>query len=286
MRSTSSEKQWDLPGSGWTVRRATRGLDLTYIRRLVEWRELLFFVAWRDLKVKHKQMALGLAWTVIQPLTQAIVFSLVLGRFARLPTENGLPYFVLVFSALVPWQYFAASVNRAAASLTMSEALLTKAAFPRLILPTAAMLPGMIDIAAGLTLLAGLMIWFAIAPAPTIFLLPLFLLFALVSALAVGLWLSALTARYRDVSYLLPFVLQVWMLITPVGYSVTIVPEGWRTVYELNPLAVVVRGFRWALFGTAPLQPIHALSVVVVLIILLGGVLYFRQVERTLADVI
>lgn len=277
----------ELGRAGWTVHRAGRRPALSDLQRLVEWRELLFFFAWRDLKVRNKQMLLGTGWTVLQPVIQMVLFSTLLGRFAGLPSEGDLPYSVLVLSGLLPWQYFSASLTRCAGSLAASQALLTKVAFPRLVLPAAAVLPGLVDLLVALALLLPLMLWFRIAPAWTAIFLPAFLVLAMVTALAVGLWMSALSARYRDARYMLPFMLQVWMLATPVGYSVEIIPAGLaRDLYELNPLAVIVKGVRWALFGTAPPGPIHVVSVLLVVVVLVTGLAYFRRVERTLADVI
>lgn len=277
----------ELAGGGWTVHRAGRGLDLSYVRRLIECRELVLFFAWRDLKVRSKHMLLGTVWIALQPLIQVVLFSLLLGRFGGLPSEGGLPYPVLVLAGLLPWQYFSTSLTRCAASLVTSQALLTRIAFPRVVLPGAAMLPGVVDLLVAIMLLVALMLWYRVPPAWTLVFLPAFLALAMVTALAVGLWLSALSARYRDVRYVLPFVLQVWMLATPVGYSADIVPPGLaRALYELNPLAVIVRGVRWSLFGTGRLMPAHLLSVLLVAAILAAGLAYFRRVERTLADVI
>jgi lipopolysaccharide transport system permease protein len=279
----------DLARRGWTVHRAGGPLELSYVRRLLAWRELelLLFFAWRDLKVRNKQMLLGTAWTVLQPLVQVVLFSVLLGRFAGLPSEGGLPYPVLVLAGLLPWQYVSTSLTRCAASLSASQALLTKVAFPRVVLPAAAILPGLVDLLVAMGLLVPLMLWYRIPPAPSAVFLPAFLLLAMLTALAVGLWLSALSARYRDVRYVLPFLLQVWMLATPVGYSVEIIPTGLaRGLYELNPLAVIVRGVRWSLFGTAPPTPAHLVSVLLVALVLVTGLAYFRRVERTLADVV
>lgn len=273
--------------SGWIVRHPSQKYEPSYLRRLIDRREMLFFLAWRDIKLKNKQMLLGTAWTVLQPVTQMLLFTIVLGRFAGLPSEAGLPYSVLVFSALIPWQYFSTSVTRSASSLVMNDSLLTKVAFPRLVLPAASVLPGVIDVIAAGGVLAAMMMWFHITPKWTIVFLPVFLFLTLVTSLAAGVWLSTLSARYRDVRYILPFILQAWMLATPIGYTVGIVPSGRiRQIYELNPLAVIVRGVRWCLFGTAPLEWMHLLSAGVVAVALLLGVKYFRVVEDTLADVI
>ena len=277
----------ELARAGWTVHRPRRPFGFADLRQLFEWRELLVFLAWRDVKIKHKQLLLGMGWTLLQPVIQMALFSLILGRFAGLPSEGGLPYPVLAFSGLLAWQHFATSVGRCAVSLVTNQALLSKIAFPRVVLPAAAVLPGLIDFLAASTGLAALMLWYGIAPRWTVVFLPAFLGLAVVTAFAVGLWMSALSVRYRDVRFLFPFVLQVWMLATPVGYSVEIVPAGRiRTLYELNPLAVVVRGFRWALFGTAPPGPTHLAAVLLVGLVLMAGLAYFRRVDRTLADVI
>ena len=276
----------DLPGSGWAVR-VPGETPAGYLRRVYERRELAYFLAWRDLKLKGKQVVLGIAWTALQPVLQMLVFALLLGRFAGLPSERGLPYSVLVFAALVPWHYFATSLMRCATSLVENEALLTRTVFPRILLPVASLLPGVMDIGVSFAVLVLLLVHFRVAVSWTVVFLPLFLLLAMIVAFAVGVWLSALTARYRDLRYLLPFALQIWMLLTPVGYSIEIVPPGIaRTLYELNPLAGIVRGVRWCMFGTAPLGAVHLISAGIVAVVLATGVVHFRRVERSLADVI
>jgi lipopolysaccharide transport system permease protein len=277
----------ELARAGWTVHQPQRELDVSYWRRLIEWRELLFFLAWRDVKLKNKQMLLGTAWSVLQPVIQMVLFSLLLGHFAGLPSEGGLPYPVLVLAGLLPWQYFSSAVTRCTTSLIASQTLLAKVAFPRVLLPAAAVLPGLVDLLAALGVLIALMLWFRISPAWTVIFLPVFFLLTMATALAVGLWLSAMSVRYRDVRYVVPFLLQAWMLGTPVGYSIKIIPPGRaRALYELNPLAVVVRGVRWALFGTSPPGLEHVPAVVLVGLVLVAGLAYFRRVDRTLADVI
>ena len=277
----------ELIRDGWTVRCPSRGFGFGYVGQLFRHRELLLFLGWRDVKIKSKQMLLGMTWTVLQPVVHMVLFSVLLGRFAGLPSERGVPYPLLVFAGLLPWQYFAASVSRAATSLMLNQSLITKVTLPRLVLPAAALLPGLADMAAAVAVMAALMWWYGVAPAWTVVFLPVFLLAGILTAMAAGVWLSGMSARYRDVPYLLPFVLQVWMLVTPVGYSVAIVPPGViRTIYELNPLAVVVRGVRWSLFGTLPPQPIHSASMAIVIVVLIGGIAYFRHVERTVADVL
>lgn len=285
--TSAPDRVEDLARAGWTVHRPRRPFGLADLRQLLERRELLFFLAWRDYKVRHKQLLLGIGWTVLQPVIQMALFSLILGRFARLPSEAGLPYPILVFSGLLAWHYFSSSVGRCALSLVTSQALLSKVAFPRVVLPAAAVLPGLVDFLAALGVLAALMLWYGIAPRWTVIFLPAFLGLVLLTAFAVGLWMSALGVRYRDVRFLFPFVLQAWMLATPVGYSVEIVPAGWvRTLYELNPLAVVVKGFRWALFGTTPPGAEHLGAALAVAVVLVAGLAYFRRVDRTLADML
>lgn len=251
-----------------------------------KYRELLFFLVWRDVKVRYKQTLLGASWAILQPTMTMVVFTIFFGTFAKLPSE-GIPYPLFAFCGVLPWQLFATALLESSNSLVVNQNLISKVYFPRLILPVAAMLAAVVDFAVALIVLAGMMIYFGISPSVTMLLIPAFVVLTLVIALAVGLWLSALNVRYRDIRYVVPFVAQLWMFATPVAYSGTIVPQEVRTIWALNPMAAVIEGFRWALLGTqAPNGSMVAVSVAVVLAVLAIGAMYFRRVEQTFVDVI
>jgi lipopolysaccharide transport system permease protein len=248
------------------------------------YRELLYFLVWRDIKVRYKQTALGAAWAVLQPLMTMVVFSVFFGRLAKMPSD-GVPYPVFAFTALLPWQLFAYALTESSNSLVSNQNLITKVYFPRLIIPMSAVLSGMADFLISFVVLLGLMWYFGLAPTPAVMWLPLFVVLAIVTALAVGLWLSALNVTYRDVRYTIPFLTQLWMFATPVAYPSSLIPEFWRPLYGLNPMAGVIEGFRWALLGTAhPPGPLLLVSLVVVAVLLVGGLVYFRRMETTFAD--
>ena len=250
------------------------------------YRELLYFLVWRDVKVRYKQTVLGAAWAILQPVMTMVVFSIFFGRFAKMPSD-GVPYPVFAFAALLPWQLFAYALSESANSLVGSQNLITKVYFPRLIVPLASALAGLVDFAIAFIVLLGLMWHYGIVPTRAVVLLPLFVVLALATALAVGLWLSSLNVKYRDVRYTIPFLTQFWMFATPVAYPTSIVPERWRALLGLNPMAGVVEGFRWALLGRAEGPgPVLAVSVTVVALMLVGGLMYFRQIERTFADLV
>jgi lipopolysaccharide transport system permease protein len=250
------------------------------------YRELLYFLTWRDIKVRYKQTALGAAWAIIQPFFTMVVFSVFFGRLARLPSE-GVPYPVFTYCALVPWTYFATALTQSSNSLVDHARLITKVYFPRLLVPAAAVIAGLVDLAIAFVVLVGMLLWYGVSPGPAVLLLPLLALLATLTALAVGLWLSALNVQYRDVKYTIPFLVQVWLFVTPVAYSSTLVPERWRPLYALNPMTGVVEGFRWALLGhrTAP-GPMLLVSTASVLLLLVGGLFYFRRMEQRFADVV
>jgi lipopolysaccharide transport system permease protein len=255
-------------------------------RELWEYRELLYFLTLRDIQVRYKQAALGVAWAVIQPLLTMVIFSVVFGRLAKLPSD-GIPYPVFSFVALLPWQLFSGALSRAGSSLVNNSQLITKIYFPRLVIPLSAVAAGLLDFVISLLVLFGLMIFYGIKPTWAILWLPLLILLALMTALAVGLWLSALNVQYRDVQHIIPFLIQAWMYASPVAYSSTLVPSGiWRVLYGLNPLAGVIQGFRWALLGSAPPDGLFLVSVGVVLILLVTGLLYFQHMESSFADVV
>lgn len=256
------------------------------LRELWAYRELLYFFVWRDIKVRYKQTVIGIAWAVLQPFLTMLVFSLFFGKLAKLPT-NGLPYPVFYYCALLPWGYFAASLQNATNVVVEQQRLITKIYFPRVVLPISAVLSGLVDFAAAFAILIGLMAYYRIAPGRAVFLLPGFLLLAVVTSLGFGLWFSALNAIYRDVRYVVPFLIQFWMFASPVAYSTVLVPQRWRWLYGLNPMAGVIEGFRWALTGqgVAP-GPFLWASAAAVLLVLMSGLAYFRRMEGRIADVV
>ena len=253
---------------------------------LWRYRELIYFLFWRDVKVRYKQTALGAAWAILQPLATMAVFTVFLGRLARV-SSDGIPYALFAFSGLLPWQLFAFSLAESSSSLISNKQLITKVYFPRLIIPISAVLVGLVDFAVASLALIGLMAYYHVVPGLGIVIMPLLVLFAVFSALAVGLFLSALNVQYRDVRYTIPFLIQIWMFATPIVYPSSLVPERWRLLYGLNPMAGVVEGFRWALFGTAAGSgPLIAISVATVIALFLAGLAYFNRMERTFADLV
>jgi lipopolysaccharide transport system permease protein len=253
---------------------------------LWEYRELLYFFVWRELKIRYKQTALGVAWAIIQPLFTMLIFSVIFGRLAKLPSD-GLPYPVFAYCALLPWQLFAFALTEASNSLVANRSLLTKVYFPRLLMPLAAVSVGLADFAVSLVILLAMIAYYGITPGLVILTIPLWTLLTVVTALGVGLWLSALNVRYRDIRYTLPFLTQAWMFATPIAYASSIIPPAWRPYYALNPMVGVVEAFRWALLGgaTAPGVTV-AVSVGAVVVLLVSGLFYFRRTESTFADVI
>jgi lipopolysaccharide transport system permease protein len=264
----------------------SRGLFDLDLRSVWQYRELLYFLVWRDVKVRYKQTALGAGWAVLQPVLTMLVFSLIFGRVAKLPSD-GLPYPLFTFAALLPWNYFSQAIGRSGVNLVANSNLISKVYFPRLVIPLASVAMPVVDFLLTLVILFGMMAWYGVRPGAAILILPLFLLLAFVTSLAVGLWLAALNVKYRDVGYIIPFLVQFWMYASPVAYSSRIVPERWRTLYNLNPMVGVVEGFRWALLGTeAPAAGAIAMSATVVTLLLAGGLVYFRRMEASFADVI
>jgi lipopolysaccharide transport system permease protein len=265
------------PPSSWTA---------IGFRELWEYRELLYFLTWRDVKVRYKQTALGAAWAIIQPLFMMLVFTLFFGKLAKVPSDN-IPYSVFTFSALLPWQLFSHALTESSNSLVGNQNLLTKVYFPRLVVPISAVLGGLVDFAIAFVILLGLILYYGIVPTWAILTLPAFILLAVATALAVGLWLSALNVQYRDVRYTITFLIQFWLFATPVAYPSSIVPQQWRALYGLNPMVGVVEGFRWALLGKANPPGILAwVSCLVVVLLLGGGLYYFRRMEQQFADVV
>ncbi len=254
-------------------------------RDLWLYRELLFFLVWRDVKVRYKQTLLGASWAIIQPVLQLVVFSIIFGRLAGINTGN-IPYPLFNLAALLPWQFFANTVNQAANSLVGSANIVRKVYFPRLAIPTASVLAGVVDFGLSFLILIGLMAWYQWLPTPAIALLPFFLLLAMMTALGVGYWLSAINARYRDVRHATPFLIQLWLFATPVVYPSQLIEGYWRLIYALNPMVSVVEGFRWALLGTQPPSLLMLISVTMALAIFCSGFIYFQTVERKFADII
>ncbi|HEY3823315.1 MAG TPA: ABC transporter permease [Bryobacteraceae bacterium] len=250
------------------------------------YRELLWFLVWRDVKVRYKQTVLGAAWAVLQPVLAMIIFTLIFGRLARLPSDS-LPYPLFVYTGLLPWQLFAFALTESSNSLVSNQNLIRKVYFPRLIIPISSVLVGLADFSISIFVLGGMMAYYGFRPAQTSVLFLPFLLFAVITALGMGLWLSALNIRYRDVKYVVPFLAQIWMFATPVVYSSSSVPAKWRALYGLNPMTGVVNGFRWALLGkSGGSESMMLVSVAAVLVLLAGGLIYFRRMERSFADVV
>ena len=259
------------------------GIDFNELWR---YRELFWFLALRDILVRYKQAVIGIAWSILQPLFTMVVFSIIFGRLAKLPSD-GVPYPILTFTALLPWQFFAQAMSSSSQSIVGNASIISKVYFPRLIIPTSAVISGTIDFCISFVILIGMMVWYKIVPTANIIYLPLFLLVAFTAALGVGLWLSALNAEFRDVFYVVPFLVQAGLYISPVAYSSSIIPEKWKLIYSLNPMVGVIDGFRWCILGTAtPNWTGIIISAVSVLVIFMGGLLYFRKMERTFADVI
>jgi len=254
-------------------------------RDLWDYRELLFFLVWRDIKVRYKQTLLGASWALIQPTLQLVVFTIIFGRLAGVNT-NGIPYPLFNLAGLLPWQFFANTVAQAANSLVGSASIVRKVYFPRLAIPTASVLAGTVDFGLSFLILLALMFWYQWAPTPAVFLLPLFMLLGMITALGVGFWLSAINARYRDVRHATPFLIQLWLFATPVVYPSNLIEGHWQIVYALNPMVSVVEGFRWALLGTQPPSLLMFISVTTAVALFSSGLLYFQTVERKFADII
>ena len=266
----------------------SKGLAALNLRDLWTYRELVYFMIWRDIKVRYKQTMLGAAWAIIQPVMTMLVFTFLFGRIAKLPTDGDIPYPIFSYTALLPWGLFVAALNQASRSLTANQNMVTKIYFPRLVLPLASILSGLVDFVISFVILIGLMIYYNVTPSiNALWALPLFLLLAIIAALGVALWLAAINVQYRDVNYALPFMTQFWLFITPVAYSSNLISDKWQMIYSLNPMAGVVNGFRWALLGTntGP-GPEMAVSVVISIIVLISGLFYFRNMEKTFADTI
>jgi len=269
-----------------TVIRPSHGWVRIDLRELWAYRELLQIFVWRDLKVRYKQTVIGGAWAVIQPFFTMVVFSVFFGGLAKIPSD-GVPYPIFAYTALVPWMFFSNALTAATTAVMAQGNIITKVYFPRLILPAAAVGAGLVDFVIAFVVLLGMMVFFRVSPGPAILALPLFLALVVATALGVGLWLAALNAMYRDVRYALPFLVQVWLFASPVAYPSSLVPEPWRVVYGLNPMVGVIEGFRWSLLGAGdPPGPMVAASTLAVGVMLVGGLFYFRRIERTFADLV
>jgi lipopolysaccharide transport system permease protein len=256
------------------------------LRQLWDYHELLFFLVWRDVKVRYKQTALGVAWAILQPLMATLIFSIFFGRLAKMPSD-GIPYPVFAYVAFVPWQYFANALTESSNSLVASQNLIKKVYFPRLIIPLGSVIAGLVDFCFAFIVLIGMMFHYGIKPSGSIFLFPVFLLLAVMTALAAGLWLSALNVQFRDVKHTIPFLTQFWFFATPIVYPSSIVPAKWRMWYGLNPMAGVVEGFRYSVLGKAGRPgPMILVSAAAVLVMLIGGIFYFRKMESTFADIV
>ncbi len=259
-----------------------------FIYELLKYRELFFFLAWRDILVRYKQTVIGIAWSVIRPLLSMIIFTVIFGRVAKLPTEGTVPYPIMVFSALLPWQYFANSMQASSESLLKASHMISKIYFPRIILPTSSVLVSAIDFLISFVMLCMLMILYRFVPSPYIFLLPIFFIPATITALGLGYWISAISVKYRDFKQIMPFIVQFGLYVSPVGFSSSIIPERWRLLYSLNPMVGVIDGFRWCIQGTSSSLhiPSFIISIIASTIVFVSGLRYFRKTEKSFADFI
>ena len=264
----------------------SKGLVSLKLKELWEYRELLFFLTWRDIKIRYKQTVLGAAWAVLQPLMTMVIFTIFFGRLAKIPSD-GIPYPLFAYCALLPWQLFARALTESSNSLVANQRLITKVYFPRLVIPISAVMAGLVDFGISFVVLLGMMVYYGFGPTLAVLALPLFLLLAIATALAAGLWFSALNVQYRDVRHTMPFLVQFWLFATPIAYPSSLVPEKWQILYGLNPMVGVVEGFRWALLGKpGGLGPMVVVSALAVGVFLLAGLVYFRNMEKTFADVV
>ena len=267
------------------VRPATSG-PTSSLGEVWEFRELLFYFVWRNVKIRYKQTMLGASWAVLQPLLTMLVLSLIVGRVAALQA-NSVPYPLFAYAALVVWTFFTGALSQATQSIVEQQSMITRVYFPRILLPLSGVLAATVDMIFSVPILVALMLYYRVAPSIAVWTLPVFLVLAAASALGVGLWLSALNVRYRDVRYAIPFLIQLWFLATPVMYSSTLLPQRWRFVYGINPMAGVVEGFRWGLFGSAePPGRLLLVSTAIIVVTIVGGFLYFRKMEPPFADVV
>lgn len=264
----------------------SRGWSFPDLKEVWEYRELIYFFAWRDIKVRYKQTVLGASWAIIQPFFTMVVFSIFFGRLAGIPSEN-VPYPIFSYTALVPWTYFANNITGISTSLVSQRGIMEKVYFPRIIVPLATIISGLVDFSLAFVLLLGMMLYYGIFPTSSVVFVPLIMLFSIAAALGAGLWLSSLNVLYRDVGYAIPFLIQFWLFATPIAYPSTLVPARWRAIFGINPMTGVVEGFRWALLGAGQgLDPLGlAVSVVIVTIMLLTGLMFFRRNVRSFVDI-
>jgi lipopolysaccharide transport system permease protein len=270
-----------------TFLRTSRGWAALNLSDLWRYRELIYFMTWRDLKVRYKQTVLGAGWAILRPFMTMVVFSIFFGGLAKVPS-NGVPYPIFSFTGLLPWELFVTALNVSSRSLVVNSNMITKIYFPRVILPLSSILAGLVDFAIAFVVLLFMMFYYGMRPSPNVWSLPFFLLLALVTSFGVGLWLAALNVLYRDIAYITPFLAQFWLFITPIAYPASLVPLEWQFLYSLNPMAGVVEGFRWALLGSTQPAPTWtvAISGSVALILLITGIFFFRRMERQFADMI
>jgi len=270
-----------------TIIEPSRGWLSLNLHEIWAHHELLYFLVWRDIKVRYKQTVIGATWAILQPMMTMVVFTVIFDKFAKMPSD-GLPYPLFIYAGLLAWNYFAKSLNGSISSVVGNSNLITKIYFPRLLLPLSAVFSGVIDLAISFAFLLGMMLWYGIVPNwSALAVLPLFVLLTALTALAVGLWLAVINVRYRDVGQAIPFLTQLWLFVSPVVYPVSVVPEQWRLLYSLNPMTGVIEGFRWALLSKAS-PPIDLLifSTLIVVGLLWGGIIYFKRMEQTFADVV
>jgi len=285
MRANSSKREVSVNSTPTTIIRPLRGWAAINLRELWTYRELLYFLTWRDIKIRYKQTILGFAWAILQPFMMMVVFSLFFGNLLNVPSE-GVPYPLFNYAAMLPWTLFAQGITRSSESLVANVNMVKKVYFPRLVMPLSGVLAPVVDFAIAFVILIGMMFYFGYPPTMRILWLPAFVILALMTALGVGLWLSAINVQYRDVRYVVPFLVQLWLFASPVVYSSSLLPARFQAIYGLNPMAGVIEGFRWALLGTEPPGSLIAVSVIIVIVILTSGAFYFRRSEKTFADVV
>ncbi len=283
--NVNSRNQVEISSTPTIVIKPLRGWIPINLGELWAYRELLYFLTWRDIKVRYKQTILGFAWAILQPFMMMVVFSLFFGNLLKVPSE-GIPYPLFNYAAILPWTLFAQGITRSSESLVANVNMVQKVYFPRLIMPLGSVLAPVVDFAIAFIILIGMMFYFGYPPTLSILWLPVFIILVLITALGVGLWLSVINVKYRDVRYAVPFLTQLWLFASPVVYASSLLPQKFQAIYGLNPMAGVIEGFRWALLGTDPPGSLIAISVTIVLVILISGVFYFRKSEKNFADVI
>jgi lipopolysaccharide transport system permease protein len=276
--ATGSMERWT------TTIEPPRGWAFFPLREVWAYRELLYFLVWRDVKLRYKQTALGIVWVALQPIALALMFTIIFSRFLDAPS-GGVPYSVFVLAGLVPWQLFAGALGRSSLSLVANEHLLTKIYFPRILIPLASVLTASIDMIFTLAVLGAVLAYYGIGVSATVLILPLLIALVLIAAIGIGLLLAAINVRYRDIQAILPFLTQIWLFATPIAYSVTLVPDNWRAVYDLNPMVGIVEGFRWAIIGGDFPQALWP-SAALIILLAVAGIVYFRRAERSFADIV